>query len=70
MNFIWRRTMSKNNMRLGLDWFSALLGAIGGGILVILLTKAIPTMMANMMSAMMGKMMSRMSASGCNPQEM
>ncbi len=49
---------------------SVLLGAIGGGIVVMIATKAIPTMLANMMSAMMGKMMSQMEASGCNPQEM
>ncbi len=45
---------------------SALLGAIGGGILVLIATKAIP----NMMSGMMQKMMSQMGESGCNPQEM
>ncbi len=46
----------------------ALLGAIGGGVLVIIATKAIPTMMANMMSGMMRNMMCRMGSSGCNPQ--
>lgn len=47
-----------------------LLGAIGGGILVMIATKAIPTMLANLLSGMMGKMMSKMEALGCNPQEM
>ncbi len=49
---------------------SALLGAIGGGILVIVATRAIPTMMTNMMSGMMRKMMSNMGECGCNPQQM
>ncbi len=49
---------------------SALLGAIGGGILVIIATRAIPNMMANMMSGMMRKMMSQMGEGGCNPQAM
>ncbi len=49
---------------------STLLGAIGGGILVIIATKAIPTMMANMISGMMRKMISQMGGCGCNPQEM
>ncbi len=45
---------------------SALLGAVGGGIFVMIATRAIPTMMAGMMK----NMMSQMRASGCNPQEM
>ncbi len=62
--------MRQNITQPGPYLISALLGAIGGGILVIIATKAIPTMMANMMSGMMGEMMSQMRASGCNPQEM
>lgn len=62
--------MRQNNTQLGPYLISALLGAIGGGLLVLIATKAIPTMMANMMSAMMGKMMSQMGAGGCNPQVM
>lgn len=47
-----------------------LLGAIGGGILVTLATKAIPKMVTQIMSGMMQNMMSHMSESGCDPSEM
>ena len=47
-----------------------LIGAIGGGLVVTLATKAIPKMMTQMMSGMMQNMMSRMSESGCDPSEM
>ncbi len=49
---------------------SVLLGAIGGGILVMIATRAIPTMLANLLSGIMGKMMSKMERSDCNPHEM
>ena len=49
---------------------SALLGAIFGGILVMVATKAIPTMLTNIMSGVMGVMKSKMEACGCNPPEM
>jgi hypothetical protein len=45
-----------------------LLGAVGGGLIVTLATKAIPKMMTQMMG-MMKNMMSQMSDSGCNPSE-
>jgi hypothetical protein len=61
-----KQTTSKRSLHLG----SALLGAICGGILVITITKAIPTMLTNIMSGMMGIMKSKMEACGCNPQEM
>ncbi len=51
-------------------WISLLIGAIGGGVLVMIATRAIPTMLANFLSGMMGKMMSKMEASGFNPHEM
>ena len=47
-----------------------LLGIIGGGILVSLVTRAVPRMMTQMMSGMMQNMMSHMSESGCDPAEM
>jgi hypothetical protein len=47
-----------------------LLGAVGGGLIVTLVTRAIPKMMTQMMSGMMQNMMSRMSESGCDPAEM
>jgi hypothetical protein len=61
-----KETTSKRRLHLG----SALLGAICGGILVIITTKAIPTMLAKLMSGMMEMMKSKMEACGCNPQEM
>jgi hypothetical protein len=49
---------------------ATLLGAIGGGLFVILASRAIPKMMTQMMSGMMQNMMSHMRESGCNPSEM
>ena len=49
---------------------AALLGAIGGGIIVALATRAIPKIMSQMMSEMMQNMMFRMRESGCDPAEM
>ncbi len=48
---------------------SALLGAIFGGILVMVATKAIPTMLINILSGVIGVMQSKIEACGCNPQE-
>ena len=61
-----KQTISKQSLHLG----SALLGAICGGILVIITTKAIPTMLTKLMFGMMETMKSKMEACGCNPQEM
>lgn len=41
------------------------LGALGGGLAAIMLTRAIPKMMAGMMQ----KMILRMKESGCSPAE-
>ena len=49
---------------------AALLGAIGGGLVIALGTRAIPKMMSNMMSGMMRNMMSQMGEDGCDPAEM
>ncbi len=46
---------------------AASLGALGGGILVIYATQAIPKMMAGMMEQMMPRMMQHMKESGCSP---
>ena len=48
----------------------AILGAIGGGLLVAVATKAIPKMMSGMMSGMMQNMMGQMRESGVSPAEM
>ena len=49
---------------------ATLLGAVGGGLLVALATKAIPKIMSQMMSGMMKTMMAQMKTRGCNPAEM
>jgi len=50
-------------------WYflTAILGAIGGGIIVAVATRAIPKMMSQMMAGMMQNMMAQ---EGCNPMEM
>ena len=45
---------------------AALLGAIGGGLVVLLATRAIP----KMMSQMMAHMGAQMKEGGCEPSEM
>jgi CheY-specific phosphatase CheX len=47
-----------------------LLGAIGGGLVVAVATKAIPKMMSQMMAGMMQNMMAQMGEAGCDPGEM
>jgi len=49
---------------------AVLVGAVGGGLIVALATRAIPKMMTQMMSGMMQNMMSGMRESGCDPTEM
>jgi len=49
---------------------ATLLGALGGGMVVALASRAIPKMMSEMMSGMMRNMMSQMAESGCDPAEM
>jgi CheY-specific phosphatase CheX len=48
----------------------ALMGAVGGGLVVALVTKAIPKIMSNMMSGMMRNVMAQMGEAGCDPAEM
>ena len=49
---------------------ATILGAVGGGLIVVLATKAIPKIMSQMMAGMMQNMMARMKEEGCNPAEM
>ncbi len=48
----------------------ALLGAIGGGLVVALATRAIPKMMTSIMTGMMQGMMAQMKECGYTPGEM
>ncbi len=50
-------------------FLAAGLGALGGGLLVILATRAIPKMMSQMMAGMMQNMTSQMGEGGCTPSE-
>ena len=56
--------MSETNRRKYV--FVAVVSAIGGGLIVALMTEAIP----KMMSRMMGEMISNMKVNGCDPTEM
>ena len=49
---------------------AVVLGALGGGLLVLLVTRAIPRMMSGMMSGMMQNRMAQMKKDGFNPAEM
>ena len=48
---------------------AAMLGAIGGGLIVAIVTHAIPKMASQIMAGMMQTMMSQMRKGGCNPAE-
>lgn len=61
--------MERNN-QYGGYFLAAGLGAIGGGVLVVAFTRAIPKMMSKMMPNMMASMMSQMGAGECDPAEM
>jgi hypothetical protein len=49
---------------------AALLGAVGGGAVVVWGTRAIPNMASRLMSVMQRKMMDHMKEAGINPTEM
>lgn len=49
---------------------AALIGAAGGGLLVLLASRAIPNLMAGMMAGMMRKMISEIKESGGAADEM
>ena len=49
---------------------ATILGAVGGGLIVVLATKAVPRIMSQMMADMMQNMMAQMQEEGCNPAEM
>ena len=49
--------------------FALIIGAIGGGLLVGIATKAIPSIMSAMMQKMMQNMMAQMRQNAANPGE-
>ena len=49
---------------------AGLLGAAAGGLVMLVVTNAIPRMMKRMMSVMMENMRAQMQAAGCKPEEM
>jgi len=57
---------SKNDMNVWGYVLSASLGALAGGLSVLIIGRVFPTMMSNMMA----NMMAQMSASGCDPEDM
>lgn len=61
--------MKQANSRQSSFWGPTLLGAICGGALVVIFTKAAPTMLTKAMSGVMEVMKSKMEACGCNPSE-
>jgi hypothetical protein len=49
---------------------AAALGAVGGGMIVVVATKAVPKIMTRIMSGMMRNMMVQMRTDGCDRDEM
>ena len=62
--------MSKQSVDRRHYLVAVILGAVAGGIVVAIATKAIPKIMSHMMSEMPQKMMVQMKAEGINPAEM
>jgi hypothetical protein len=50
-------------------FLAASLGAIGGGLVIAALTRAIPKMISKMMAGMMQNMMAQMGDGDCDPAE-
>jgi hypothetical protein len=49
---------------------AGLLGVAVGGVVMLIVTRAIPNMMSRMMTGMMHNMMTQMQKEGCTPKEM
>jgi hypothetical protein len=45
------------------------LGALGGGVVALLVTRALPRMMSRLMAGMMQNMIAQMREGGCSPSE-
>jgi hypothetical protein len=67
MRVVRRNTMDRKEPQMQGYLLAAGLGAVGGGLLVAMATKAIPRMMSKMMSGMMENMMSQMGEGECDP---
>jgi hypothetical protein len=50
-------------------FLAAGLGAVGGGLLIAVATRAIPKMMSKMMAGMMENMMAQMGEGDCDPAD-
>jgi len=61
--------MDRKNTQYQGYFLAAGLGAIGGGLIIAVLTRAIPRMMSKMMAGMMENMMNQMGESDCDPAE-
>lgn len=48
---------------------AALAGAVGGGLFVAIVTRALPRMVSRIMSGMMQSVMARVGEGGCDPAE-
>jgi hypothetical protein len=60
--------MEKPGARLDGYILAGFLGALGGGLIVAIATRAIPKLISGIMGGMMQKMMARMKESGCSPE--
>jgi hypothetical protein len=63
-------SMPKSTCDLKRCLIVAILGALGGGLAVVLATKALPEIMSELGPKMMQKMMGQMGEDGCDPAEM
>jgi hypothetical protein len=61
--------MDNNNSRKKTYLLAVGLGALGGGLITMIVTKAIPKMMSQVMSGMMQSMMAQMGEIGYEPAE-
>ncbi len=61
--------MDKKNFQGKGYLLAVALGALGGGLIVAVATRAIPKMMSHMMAGMMQNMLAQMKERGCAPAE-
>jgi hypothetical protein len=62
--------MDKSSSHRNAYLLAAALGALGGGLIVLWATQAIPKMMSQMMAGMMKNTMASMCEGGCAPSDM